>query len=96
MTAMAAATLIFVLSLTVWAISRTGAQTLTELGEIWRTGPWPKQIVGDFYSLARCAPGLVAEHPDGRQHRDRRPVGAERGNRHGTAVQPDRCLNSAY
>ncbi len=51
MTATAAATLIFVLSLTVWAISRTGPQTLTELGEIWRTGPWPKQIVGDFYGL---------------------------------------------
>lgn len=51
MTAIAAATLVAVLGLTVWALARTGPDTAAELGRIWSTGPWPKQIVADFYGL---------------------------------------------
>lgn len=51
MTSAAALTLVCVLGLSVWALARTGPQTLTELGDIWAAGPWPKQIVADFYGL---------------------------------------------
>lgn len=51
MTAAAAATLVCVLGITIWAIARTGPETLGELRRVWRTGPWPRQIVVDFYGL---------------------------------------------
>jgi hypothetical protein len=51
MTAAAIITLVFVLGLTIWAALRTGPDTLSQLGEIWNTDPWPKQVVGDFYGL---------------------------------------------
>ena len=67
MTFAAAATLVFVLGLTVWAIARTGPQTLTELGEAWNSGPWPKQIVADFYGLEVILALWMTQHAIGHE-----------------------------
>ena len=51
MTLAATLTLVAVLGITLWAASRSGSETLPELGRIWNTGPWPRQVVADFYGL---------------------------------------------
>ena len=52
MSAIAFAVLVLMVPLSVWAWrQRPGTQAKDEFLQIWRNGPWGKQIIVDFYAL---------------------------------------------